>query len=290
MIFIVSKRVFLNVICPLSKKEDLLNANYYIADCAAPDRPGDYIGGDYMIDENGQVCEMSSPSSSPIAIIQTSGYNINYGSSELNPSIYATTFLHGNTDIESMRRDYYKHLMSYNVMTDIQNRIYLTERKGNGLLFLIYYDDENIIIYGDLIAQYLAKNFGEDVTFVDPKYRECVKGQYLYKGDILNARYIFTQLKDAQLLFGFTQATTNSFSPDESIANMNNFLLSYNMDELIRLYQLVWPDDPLPPNRYTISDMKEIIIGKMLDQTQPVMPRQSNLSIFNTFNPDDFYG
>ena len=283
MIFLVSKRVFLNVVCPLSKKEDLLNANYYIADCASPDRTSDYIGQDMLYDDNGTLYQCNN-SEMGSGMIHASKYNVKYGSSTLNPTPYITTFISSTGNMDEIRSKYYAYLMEY--MCNVQDQIYINDRKGNGMLFVIYYQEDNIINFGDLIAHYLAENFGEDVTFIDPTYRNYVKGQSLYKGNIVNARYIYKNLSDARMLFGFMQASTNSFGIDEGVHNMNNFLLAFNMDQLIRLYQLLWPDDKLPPNRYTISDMKEIIIGKML-QYAPPHPSNPRLSILE-FNPDDY--
>lgn len=284
-----SKRVFLNIICPLFDRNSLLNANYYIADCPEPDRPGDHPVSYFDYNEDGNlVTSEEQVIEQPYGVKSASIFNIQYGNNCLNPGPYITTFLtdnHGNPNIEER---WIKELMSYPTMADVQEQLYLTERRGNGILFIIYYKDENIINFGGIVAEYLADNFGEDVTFVDAKYRPYVKGQYLYKGNMVNARKVAKSLNEANTLFGFLNTVTTSCGVESAVSNMTVYLQAYNIQDLIRLYNLLWPDDKLPQAYYTIEQLKEIIIDRMLDSgTVGSQVRQSRLNVIE-FDPYNY--
>lgn len=289
MIFLLSKRVFLNVICPLTKKETLLNATYYIADCLSPDRAYDHIN-DFDYDEDGNLYE--SPIKSQIGIKSPSIYNVRYGNNCLNPGPFITTFLTDNKRPSEIEDRWMNVLTSYSTMADVQEQLYLIPRRGNGILFIIYHRDENIINFGGMISEYLAKNFGEDVTFVDPRYRPYVKGQYLYKGDIINARKVGRNIQEAKMLMGFLQCATNSYGVDESFANMSVYLQAFNMVDLIKLYNLLWPNEPLPPSNYSVSDLKEIIMGKVVESGQvgSNVSNPNRLNVIESYDPDSYFG
>ena len=284
MIFLMSKRVFLNIICPLSKKETLLNASYYIADCLSPDRPHDYLNIEY--DENGNLCEANGTVN-----ITPSIFNVRYGNNCLNPGPFITTFLTDTNGTSNIEERWMNVLTSYSTMADVQDQIFLPQRRGNGILFIIYNRDENIINFGGMISEYLAKNFGEDVTFVDPRYRQYVKGQYLYKGDLINARRVGRNIQEAKMLFSFMSCVTNSYSIDESVSNMSVYLQAFNMVDLIQLYNLMWPNEPLPPANYSIPELKEIIMGKVIESGHvgANLINPSRLNIIESYDPENYF-
>lgn len=283
MIFMTSKRVFLNVLCAYMTKEQILNANYYIADCLSPDTPG--MNTQYFnYDENGNLYEEK-----PNNVLTTSIYNVRYGNNCLNPSPYITTFLTNNRGESNVIERWCDTLMQYSTMADVQEQIYLPIRRGNGMLFIIYNRDENIINFGGMIASYLAENFGEDITFVDPKYRPYVKGQYMYKGNLINARKVGKNLNEARILFSFLQTAETACGIEEGVSNMNVYLQAFNMVDLINLYNLLWPNDPLPQANYSISQLKEIIIGRMVDSGKVGASfNQNRLNIIESYDPENY--
>lgn len=284
MIFLSSKRVFLNKICPKTDKRVLLNANYYIADCPSPDRPGDHVS-DFDIDEDGNYIERPKQ---PSGIKSASQFNVIYGNGCLNPGPYITTFLSENGDIREIQEKLYKSLMQYSTMSDVHDQVFTPARRGNGILFIIYYRDENIINFGGMIARYLADNFGEKITFVDPQFRDEVKGQFQYEPDIENARRVFRCINESKMLIGFLTAARQSVGIDEGIANMTVYLQAFNIQDLIMLYNLLWPNEPLPQNVYLPEQIKEIIIGKMISSGQ-INVNQSRLNVIEYYNPDGYY-
>lgn len=286
MIFLMSKRVFLNIICPLSKKETLLNATYYIADCLSPDRA--YNNG-YQYDEDGNLEEVRGMMD--VGIKTPSIFNVRYGNNCINPGPFITTFLTDNGGVADIEERWMNVLTSYSTMADVQEQLYLPQRRGNGILFIIYHRDENIINFGGMISEYLAKNFGEDVTFVDSRYRPYVKGQYLYKGDIMNARKVGRNIQEAKMMYSFLSCVTNSYGIDESISNMSVYLQAFNMVDLIKLYNLMWPNEPLPPSNYSVSDLKEIIMGKVIESGQvgSNVSDPNRLNIIESYDPNSYF-
>ena len=58
-------------------------------------------------------------------------------------------------------------------------------------------------------------------------------------------------------------SVTVIYNSSESVSNLTVFLNSFNFHELIYLYNLVFPEAPLPPDNYTTDHLKQIIIGRV---------------------------
>ena len=278
MIFLLSKRVFLNVVCPLTKKETLLNANYYIADCQI-ERIHDE---DMSYNEDGQLEDHSSDR----GYIRPSMFNITYGNGCLNPGPFITTFMtNGRKDAASINEVIVNTMSQYLNMIAIQEQIYLQQRRGNGLLFIIFYSEDNVWNFGGLISSFLAENFGEDVTFVDAKYHPQAKGQYEYIGNLANARKVGRELNDAQMMNEFLATVSHFADTEGAVENMMAHLQKFNVPDLIKLYGLLWPDDPLPQAYYTTAQLKEIIIGKMIEHPPLIESPADRFAAMQIYDP-----
>lgn len=281
--FITSKRCFLNVVCPLTPKEVLLNANYYIADCRSPDTIIDTLNSYHY--ENGQLVEDKQSDIKSATI-----YNIKYGNGCLNMAPYLADILN---DVDRMRisteERVLNYLSSYNTMKSIAEEIYMPKRRGNGLLFIIFYHDDSIVNFGDTIARFLAYNFGEDITFIDPKFRHYVRGTETYAGNKERAELVARDLKEAMLIMGFLTASSNSIGVEESMNNMTAFLGPMDFNSLIHLYESLFPEEPLPPGNYSCENIREIIMAKMIDTHAASMQlrKQNALNIIDTY--DKYY-
>ena len=285
----MSKRVFLNVMCPLTPKSVLLNANYYIADCKSPSKVNDET--DTYFDEIEQRwIQKSKPRT-----IEATQFNIKYGLGCLNQSSYVTSLMSDGVDPEAdVCKRIIERMYSLNTMQEIFEDLYLAQRKGNGVLFVIYYSDEYIINFGHLTAEFLAYNFGEDITFVDPTYRSYVKGQSVYKGDKERAKFVEAQLREASMFVGYKAALKKIENGEDIITcieGLTEHMKSFTFNDCVQLYNILWPNDPLPRGNYTVEQLKDLIITRSVDNVRYMAknedsePSNPRLRVIDIYNP-----
>lgn len=256
---VTSKRCFLNVLTQLCDRETLLNANYYMADMRSPNGNamlGD-IGVDY--DDDGQLYKTNYNSHSYST--SCGKYNIRYGSDEINPNPYMTSILtssgsYYNDPIQAFK----SHLDQTDTLISTYQFIFGHSLRGNGLQIIIFADDQNLCIFGDTICQFLSKNYGADITFIDPCYRPNVPGKQNYTGDKAYAEQLIPKIKDSLLIMRFEAVRGQCNSPEQT-NNLRIFLGSFNVMQLIYLYNLLFPGIPLPADNYTSERMIQIIIN-----------------------------
>ena len=262
-----SKRVFLNVLSQLMQLPDLLNANYYILDAkpsVAMAVPWDDRGFP-KLNENGELCYDSSASSSldfnPGSVM--SKYFIKY-EDVLNPAPFMAILQAGIHNDYSTPEERYKNML---MQTDTQLAVYQflfqSKLQGNGLQILIMVDDQSMEDFGDIIASYLSQVFGADITFLDPMYRHRTKGQLQYQGNKAYAEKHIRDLRDVSMLANF-QTAVSSARFGNATNNLMQFLNPMEFEQLIYLYNKIFPDAPLKPGKYTSDHIKRIIIGRVL--------------------------
>lgn len=277
----MSKRCFLNVLTQLCDKETLLNANYYIADQKSPDGTVDFV--DRMsFDENGQLVTEYAPAQSYASTVTSLGlYNIKYDNA-LDPTNYCTSLMNGNRgEYHDPHEMFIKHLNDSSTLTEVYQFLFKMQPKGNGIQIVIFRDEANVKDFGHIICQYLSRNFGADIMFLDPKYRPDVPGYTDYHGDKVYAANLIKRIRDMELLIAFNKAVTVA-GYDEGINNIMAHLSTYNFYQLIYLYNLLFPNDPLPPDNYTV----EQIMGIIASRAMASIPRNKPLQ--NLYMTDDF--
>lgn len=171
------------------------------------------------------------------------------------------------------------HLNSTDTLISTYDFLFEHPLKGNGLQILIFSDDSIIPEYVHVVCGYLAQNFGCDITYIDPQYRPNVKGHAEYKGDKVFAMKNIKDIRDAKLILDFNAAISQSSG--EAMSNLTVFLNSFDANQIVYLYNLLFPDDPLPPGNYSSHHIKQIIIGRVSSQ----IPKNPLSNIFFT---DDF--
>ena len=270
---VTSMRCYLNIVTQFSDLQTLLNANYYMGDTRTPDGSVQ-LSDSLKYNEEGQLVVESSVDNMPSPSIGR--YNIKYGSGELDPTPYITNVLVGigETYADPYQR-FIQHLNSTDTMVSTYDFLFSHELKGNKLQILIFRDDEIIKDFGHIICSYLAYNFGQDITFIDPMYRPDVKGQNQYVGDKNVGRKNIDDIRDAKLLINFNQAVCQT-GRDECFSNLTVYLNAFNPQQLMHLYNLLFPNDQLPPDTYTTEHIKRIIIGRVSDQ----IPKSNFQNIF----------
>lgn len=264
-----SKRVFLNVLTQLWTRELLLNANYYILDPT-------FVSPSRKLVANGDKFETFNDSVTQTAFAGASGYHIHYIEGNLlNPSVYETTLLQsdGNATEADVYRMVINELNKDSTRWGIHSSLFEKEPGGNKIQICIYNRDSTIADYGNLICQYLAYNFGCDIVFLDYMCKDNIQGQLFYQGNKENAVRTISYLRDYNLIEDFKQnLTTSSFTSRSS--NIQVWLRHVEWDQLLHLYGLLFPNDPLPPGEYTDEMLKKIIVGKCTEG-MPTFERQT---------------
>lgn len=268
---VTSKRCFINVLAQYMDLKTLLDANYFIADARV--QSGSMIFDDELrFNEDGQLVVEKQPTVVDKAL---SRYHIRYSKSELDPSVFMTNqLIGGKGTIGDSCEAFIKYLNNTETIAEIYQYLYGEKLRGNELRIMIYNDDDSVRYYVHVVCQFLAKNFGEDITFIDPQYRPNVYGQSFYPGDKEYARKTIHDLRDYLLLKQFNQAIAQ-MGYDENVGNLSIWLNAFPPDELMHIYELIFPNDPLPPGNYTTDHIKQIIVGRVSDhlpKTQFALP------------------
>lgn len=256
---VTSFRCYLNILTQLWDGNKLLDANYYIADCASGTRSVN-LTDTVRYNEYGQLVEDTSITNNTISAIGR--YHIKYDNSCLNPEPFRAQCLMGvNDDYSSSYEKFIKHLNNPETMMGVYQLLFKDRLEGNGLQVLIYYDDQNLLDFGNIVCQYLSQNFGVDIIFLDPAYRDNCRGYAEYRGNKEIGAKTEHDIRDFELLYNFSQSVSCS-DMYGNISNVSTFLSSFDFDQIIYLYNLLFPDDPLPPGNYSTDHIKQIIIGR----------------------------
>ena len=281
---VVSKRCYLNILTQLMDRETLINANYYILDRQQPSR---YAGfNDCLdIDEDGTLMVKQQSSS-------MGKYNVTYSSGELDPTPFMTTFLLEESANQNPTNAVYDAFIKFMhkplIMLSTYQFIFKNKVQGNGLQFGIICDDKICRHFGHLICAFLSKNFGVDINYIDPRYRSNVMGREFYQGDKEFAKKTIMDLRDLEIIQCF-KASLTQINYDESVNNLRAWLSYMDFPQLFHLYQLLFPDQPLPPNNYTKADLIEIVIGMSIDIMTQEHKESGNLCPTDIYTSEDWY-
>ena len=282
---VTSIRCFLNIITQLWTADKLLTANYYIADCASGSRSVN-LTDSVRYNEFGQL--VTDPSIVNNAVTAIGRYRIKYDMSCLNPEPFRAECLVGvNDDYSSSYEKFIKHLNNPETMLDVYRFLFKDPLQENSIQVLIFYDDQNLLDYGHIVCQYLSQNFGTDIIFIDPAYRPNCRGYCEYHGDKMMGAKTEKDLRDFDLLYNFSQSISCS-DIYNNISNVTTFLSQFDFNDIIYLYNLLFPDDPLPPGNYSIDHIKQIIIGRATDGIRTTSPLP-NITCFDWRSVIDRY-
>lgn len=279
---VTSKRCFLNVLTQLCDLETLINANYYIADIRSSGNIMTLDDDRIQYSKDGKF-EVITPT--PRRIIGK--YNIKYDNEvSLDPTPYICSILSNIHDRYKSPDELFKdHLLNTDTLINVYSFLFKDEVKDNGLQIVIFNDEDTVVKYCHIVCEYLSSIFGVDILFIDPEYRSDVKGVSRYTGcDTETARNNIMKIRDEKLLRDFRIHFAYT-TPDMMLSNLTSFLIHLDCPSLIHLYNLLFPSEPLPPDNYTSSQLREIIIGKSAMVNQP--KQALNNIIFS--NTQDFF-
>lgn len=253
---VTSKRCFLNKFIQKYPAEIVLNANYYIADKQATGS-GTMITPEIRRNEFGQLENIGTnylTNSVPIGSI----YHIRYNK-VLDPETYKADVAMGAVDgFASSEERYINHLNKDSTILAVYKFLFADRLEGNGLQILIFEDDENLLRFGHITCQYLSKLFGVSIVFIDPSYRPTCNGYPKYDGDPAGIDNI-QKIRKYDMVFNFNQAVSQS-EYHHSVSNIREHLLCFGWEDLMFLYNTLYPDAPLPPGNYSEDQLREILI------------------------------
>jgi hypothetical protein len=260
---VTSKRCYLNILTQLWPAVRLLNANYYIGDQQSSISTAsitDQVG----FDEYGQL--QSLPGMNQVPTSFATVYHIKT-SRALDPEPYRAQSVimgDGGDGFNSPEERFIAYLNNPETFLAVYNFLFKDPLEGDGLQILIFADDANLLTFGHIICQYLSTNFGVDIIFIDPQYREGCRGYAQYMGNKEVGAKMIKEIRDYDMIFNFNQALSQS-EVFGNISNIHTYLQSYDLEQTVYLYNLLWPHDPLPPGNYSIDHLRQIIIGKCSD-------------------------
>lgn len=280
---VTSKKCFLNVLTQLMDRESLIRANYFIADVRTPNGVAN-IGESITYDDDGHLITNSAmvAADSMRAPAAIGKYFIKYGTGELDPTPFITDLLMGvNNNFGDSVDAFINHLKNTDTLLATYQFLFQQPLRGNGLQILIFNDDRFINDYVYLVCEFLCENFGCDITYIDPAYHN-VKGKTEYKCKNPGyAQKTIHDLRDMKLKMEYNSVVSFS-GADEHMSNLTAWLSAFEIPDLIYLYNLLYPGDPLPPDNYTADHLKQILIHRAI-QTTPSNPFQ------NLHMSDDYF-
>lgn len=268
MIF-CSRRVFLNVLTQLMDLETLLNANYFLVDQIKP--TGRYMSinpSKPVMSQSGEV--IFEPPSIDYLERPSSihSYFIHYSTIFDTAPFFSIIAASTKNDYTTPLERFVHHLKMTDTQISVYDTLFNVRLQGNGLQILIMKDDVGCEQFGDVICSYLSELFGADVTFIDPQYRPKTKGKLQYVGNKSFAETHIRELRDAKLCAGI-QTMIDTAMYGDGLNNLMQFLNNPDLDMagLFHVYDLLFPNAPLPPGNYTREHLVRIITGQILDST-----------------------
>lgn len=269
---VTSKLCFLNIVTQLCPAEILLNANYFIADALEPEYVSTSTNVEYD-KESGQYKRPKTDNDDDVddrSRMLHQRFNIRYTELVLDPISCIRNAIANDPSMIISDKDrlplYKNYLLKNDIMLSVYQNYFKERLSGNGLQFIIFNSNDTLKEFGNLICEYLAEIFGVDINFIDPKFLP-IKGKEFYKGNVIDGKENITKLKDYELIIGFKGALnqTNTFG---TLSNLTTWIQSHDtFEELLYIYNLIFPDDPLPRGEYTYSELCDIIAHKAVENT-----------------------
>lgn len=275
---VCSRRVFLNVLSQLMDLNSLLNANYYLVDQIPPTGTAGFTD-EPRLTPSGEVEFVPSLDFTNVPHRTCCQYFIKYSNVLDTAPYFSICAASIKNDYSTPEEKFVGYLQKTDVQYDIYQLLFQDTLHGNGLQIVILRNDAGCERFGHIICSFLSEMFGADITFVDPKYRPRTKGQLQYVGNKQFAEQHIQKLRDVQLL-NHIQLAVDAAKYGDGLNNLTQFLNNpaIGSEEIIHIYNLLFPNDPLKPGNYTVAHIKQIIIGRILDSTGK---RQEDIELRN---------
>ena len=130
--------------------------------------------------------------------------------------------------------------------------------------------EENLNMIHDSIS-FLIRN-GKKVFYDAEHFFDGFKGNKEY------AKQHIRDLRDAEMLMHF-QTAVSSAKFGNATNNLMQFLNPMDFEQLIYLYNKIFPNAPLQPGKYTCDHIKRIIVGRVLQSLGISNTREDELNV-----------
>ena len=248
----------MNAMIPTMEKEILLSSHYYILD-VVDDRYSNSV---------------SYGSSGEIQVHKhkfNNNYRIEYVHEIFNPEPHTSDIQYINTPggpcLANKQVSYMKHLMNSDTKYKVYNTMFSSNQITEYPKIMIMFDEENIINYGSMIATYMSNVFGVDIDFIDEALRPNVFGikSGHYVGNVNQGRKTIRECKNGKL-FKDIKLMIDENSKENTLSNLMSQLSGYTTEDLIYIYNVIFPDKPLCAGTYTRDDMFTILTESMCSE------------------------
>lgn len=255
---LTSLRCYLNCLVPMTDKDILLRSTYYMIDIdvATADR-----GGDVVFSTDGALERVEK---------MNNNYRV-FSCHQLNPIPHTSDIgcidMPGGPTIKNKQKLYLDHLMNSNTRVKVFNDLFNTNKRTDYPIILIMYDEHTTVDFGHMIAMYLSNVFGEDIDFLDPTLRADVPGNRdgKYVGNKQQGYLTRKQCKHDKLMNDL-RYMLDEHSRESTISNYTNLFAGYTVQDLIEIYNQLFPEKPLQFGYYTYEDMLNILLGTMMKE------------------------
>lgn len=273
---VVSKRVFLNVLTQLMDAQALVDANYYIADQRSRD------GTVVVEDEYRQTADGSyvlQPRTKTVSGT-LSRFHVKYGSGVLSPASLSSQILVDAAG-KSTDRLFQELLLQSDSFIDVYRFLYDSKPKGNGLRILIFTRDDSAP-YMHIVCAYISRFFGEDITFIDRAYRNDIPGDVNYRGDVMNARETIQMIRRKMTMNDLSNLITSYQFGSQSRSNLEVYFDTFSIPDLFKLYEMLFPNQPLEAGNYTKEQIMYILVSKIIAEAPKMV--SDSMSIQDMFS------
>lgn len=271
-----SKVAFLNVVKELLSTKQLVEATYYVPDSSSLEIKRGMnmkLTDRVKFNEFGQLVHETGYLNQNTTI---SSVEIHSYCPSLDPLAFSTSLLEGTDNYKNPEDRYAASLKKDSTLNAIYDfLIKQPPRSGNGERIMIYEHYRSLWEFGFIIAEYLSTYFGLDIIYIDRIYNPYIKGNKKYYGNEENMKKTIQVCSDRELVSAVTNAMSGTFGLDENLSNITVFLNCLKWNKLKRLYELLFPDEPLPIGNYTETRMREILAGKLSDRSSNIFKNSS---------------
>ena len=257
---LTSFRCYMNAIIPTTDKDVLLRSHYYVLDVV-----DDRYSNSVSYGMSGEVQVHSHKFNN--------NYRIEYVPEIFNPEAHTSDIQYinmpGGPCLANKQVSYMRHLMNTDTKYKVYNKLFSTNQISEYPKIMIMFDEENIINYGSMIATYMSSVFGVDIDFIDEALRPNVFGNKTghYVGNVNQGRKTIRECKNGKI-FKDMKLMIDENSRENTLSNMMSQLSGYSTEDLIYIYNIIFPDKPLCAGTYTRDDMFTILTGSMCDEIE----------------------
>lgn len=269
-----SKIAFLNVLTQLMDYDTLLGSTYYTPDAGIMTQSRGRavnLGETYKFDASGSLVQETGN----ISGSTMTQFNIYAYCPTLDPLVFSNHIAFDIAGANTQEEIFINNLKTDDSLLAVYKWFVKQVPDNDASMRILMYENHNTLWrYGAIIADYMSSMFGFDVIYIDRIYNPHIPGNKMYSGNAENAKRLIEYLSKKEIEDQFNNVNTlfgsGEMGSDEPLNNLNTLLYDKNFPELLRIYQTLFPNEPLPAGNYTESRMREIITGKLIERNRHI--------------------